>query len=427
MIEIINIILFPLALIIFFQNHLFAKLLKKRFGKENSHFDYYILNLFIILNLILLVSLFNFDIKFTIIIVSIYFILVNIFNFSFKIISKSIYSLLILIIIFYVLSTYIVANPDLGWDGKFHWYKKALNFYQNMGFENLSSLPKYEYPHFGVYLWAFFWSINPLNFEYFGRLFYLFLYLLSIFSIVDLLNNKNLKLILFIALSLITFNYNHFTGNQDILVFSLVIFLSRYLYLIHEKKEQTLFNFILFILINNIILWIKYECIVYVILSYSILLIYKLLKKDYKYFLLISLSFLFTIIFKLSISQFYQINLNASFQFSGEYDLFKLFDINLFFYKFYIILKYYFFSLFKNPLILIGYISLALILLQKIKTSLINVFLFILFNLSSFLIFYIIQIDFEWHVAYGIDRHILQYSGFSILFLVVFFNKIFKN
>ena len=132
-------------------------------------------------------------------------------------------------------------------------------------------------------MWALFWSINPINFEYFGRLFYLFLYLLSIFSIVDLLNNKNLKLILFIALSLITFNYNHFTGNQDILVFSLVIFLSRYLYLIHEKKEQTLFNFILFILINNIILWIKYECIVYVILSYSILLIYKLLKKDYKF------------------------------------------------------------------------------------------------------------------------------------------------
>jgi len=427
MIEIINIILFPLALIIFFQNHLFAKLLKKKFGKGNTHFDYYILNLFIILNLILLVSLFNFDIQFTIIIVSIYFILVNIFNFSFKIISKSIYSLLILIIIFYVLSTYIVANPDLGWDGKFHWYKKALNFYQNMGFENLSNLPKYEYPHFGVYLWALFWSINPINFEYFGRLFYLFLYLLSIFSIVDLLNNKNLKLILFIALSLIIFNFNHFTGNQDILVFSLVIFLSRYLYLIHEKKEQTLFNFILFILINNIILWIKYECIVYVILSYSILLIYKLLKKDYKYFLLIFLSFLFTIIFKLSISQFYQINLNASFQFSGEYDLFKLFDINLFFYKFYIILKYYFFSLFKNPVILIGYISLALIFLQKIKISLTNVFLFILFNLSSFLIFYIIQIDFEWHVAYGIDRHILQYSGFSILFLVVFFNKVFKN
>ena len=55
MIEIINIILFPLALIIFFQNHFFTKLLKKRLGKKNSHFDYYILNLFVILNLILLV------------------------------------------------------------------------------------------------------------------------------------------------------------------------------------------------------------------------------------------------------------------------------------------------------------------------------------------------------------------------------------
>ena len=427
MIEIINIILFPLALIIFFQNHLFTKLIKKRFEKKNSYFDCYILNLFIILNLILLISLLNFDIQFTIIIILTYFILVNIFNFSYKIIFQSIYSLLILIIIFYVLSTYIVANPDLGWDGKFHWYKKALNFFQNMGFENLSNLPKYEYPHFGVYLWALFWSINPINFEYFGRLFYLFLYLLSIFSIVDLLNNKNLKLILFITLSLITFNFNHFTGNQDILVFSLMVFLSRYLYLIFEKREQTLFNLILFILINNIILWIKYECIVYVILCYSILLIYKLYKKDYKYFLLIFFSFLITLILKLGISQLYQINLNASFQFSGEYDLLKLFDINLFFYKFYIILKYYFFSLFKNPVILIGYISLALILIQKINISLINVVLFILFNLSSFLIFYIIQIDFEWHVAYGIDRHILQYSGFSILFLVVFLNQIFKN
>ena len=136
---------------------------------------------------------------------------------------------------------------------------------------------------------------------------------------------------------------------------------------------------------------------------------------------------MFTLILKLSISQLYQINLNASFQFSGEYDLSKLFDINLFFYKFYIIFKYYFFSLFKNPVILIGYISLVLILLQKINISLINVFLFILFNLSSLLIFYIIQIDFEWHVAYGMDRYILQFSGFSILFLVVFLNKTLKN
>ena len=24
--------------------------------------------------------------------------------------------------------TYIIFNPDLGWDGKFHWYKKLLIF-----------------------------------------------------------------------------------------------------------------------------------------------------------------------------------------------------------------------------------------------------------------------------------------------------------
>ena len=39
-----------------------------------------------------------------------------------------------------------------------------------------------------------------------------------------------------------------------------------------------------------------------------------------------------------------------------------------------------------------------------------------LFNLSSFLIFYIIQIDFEWHVAYGIDDIFYNTQVFQFVF-----------
>ena len=296
-----------------------------------------------------------------------------------------------------------------------------------MGFENLSSLPKYEYPHFGSYIWAFFWSISPLKFEYFGRLFYLFLYLLSIYSICDLVINQKIKNLSFIFFSLTAFNLNHFTGNQDIIVFSLLVFLTRYFYLIYINKDDKLINYSLFILINNIIIWIKYECFVYVFLSYIILITSKFLNKKFDKVYFLTLFLFLTILFKISISKIYQINLNASFQFSGDYDFKELFNIENIIYKFFYIFKYYLFSLFKNPLLLLGFFSLVIIFLKRINLLIPMLIFFLLLNLSTFSIFYIIQSDFEWHVIYGIDRYMLQYSGVSILFIIILLNNFFRK
>ena len=41
--------------------------------------------------------------------------------------------------------------------------------------------------------------------------------------------NKNIKIILFIILSIITYDYWHFRGTQEILVFSFLLILSKYL------------------------------------------------------------------------------------------------------------------------------------------------------------------------------------------------------
>ena len=427
MTEIFYIFIFPIFLLFLFQNNLFSKFGAKIFIVENETIDFSLLNIFIFLNISLFLSISNLKIESIILILFAYLFFSSVINFGSKKNFLYFKNFFILLILFYIFSFYIVLNPDLGWDGKFHWYKKSLNFYQNMGFENLSILPKYEYPHLWPFLWALFWKAVPIDHEYFGRLFYLFLYLISIFSIIDLIKNKTFKYFLFTSLSIICFNINHFLGNQDILVFSLVLILSRYMYLIFERKQSTLFNFLMFIFVNNIIFWIKYESIIYLVTTYLVVITFKLIKKNYQYLFLIFFGFIFTLILKFLIYKYFQVNFNASFQFSGDYNLQLLFDLKVIVYKIFFIFKYYLISLFKNPIMIISYITILILFLKNVKLSKENLIIYLLLNLSTFFIFFIIQSDFEWHVINGIDRYMLQYSGFSILFIIIFVNKIIKK
>ena len=133
--------------------------------------------------------------------------------------------------------------------------------------------------------------------------------------------------------------------------------MTRYFYLIYISKDDGILNYLLFILINNTIIWIKYECFVYVLLSYFILIISKFLNKKFDKVYLLTLFLFITILFKISISKIYQINLDASFQFSGDYNFKELFYIENIIYKiFFNIIKYYLFSLFKNPLLLFNFL-----------------------------------------------------------------------
>ena len=78
-------------------------------------------------------------------------------------------------------------------------------------------------PFLGSLLWSFFWNISILNEEYFGRLFYVFLYVISLISIVDKIKiDHRFKITLFLILILITYNYEIFNGEQDIILFCLL-------------------------------------------------------------------------------------------------------------------------------------------------------------------------------------------------------------
>ena len=121
------------------------------------------------------------------------------------------------------------------------------------------------YLHFGALLWGFFWKNSLLQFEYSGRLFYVFIFLVSIFSICDLLNKKNHIIILISSvIILMCFDIFLFKGYQEVLIFSFLIYVSKniYHYILSQKK---LFLIICFLSLN-FLPWIKNEGYLYPII-----------------------------------------------------------------------------------------------------------------------------------------------------------------
>ena len=96
---------------------------------------------------------------------------------------SNIYLILFIFITNVILSIVIASNLTLGWDADFRWIMKALNFVQGNNVDNLQSFTDNEYPFLGSLIWGYFWKNSLLGYEYFGRLFYLFLYLGSLLLI----------------------------------------------------------------------------------------------------------------------------------------------------------------------------------------------------------------------------------------------------
>ena len=67
------------------------------------------------------------------------------------------------------------------YDALAHWIYKVKVFYQGGTVSNLKGLTYDYYPHLGSYLWAFFWKNILIKNEYLGRLFFLYIFLISIF------------------------------------------------------------------------------------------------------------------------------------------------------------------------------------------------------------------------------------------------------
>ena len=193
-------------------------------------------------------------------------------------IEKNLYLFLLLFFTSLIIFFEVSNNLVVGWDAQQFWIYKTLNFYNDNSLTNLSNLPNAWYPYLGSLSWSFFWKISFIDHEYYGRFFYVFIYLSSLLLLVNNINLSKLhKAIFYLLLIIISYDYTYhshwsmFSGFQEILIFSMVSISVHFLYKLSNSKND-LKNIYVYsiLLICNLLVWTKHEGL---IISSSLVLI----------------------------------------------------------------------------------------------------------------------------------------------------------
>lgn len=430
MIELFNIFSFSIFLSLLFFLPFFTKLKILNKNLYLSHHNLSVLNILILLNFFLVLTVLNFNVSqiinifYSIIFIFIIYFLINFKKFSF---SKNIYyffffSFLILLI----LSVDLSNNLTLFWDAQKIWFPKTINFYFNGSISDLQNTSYAHYSFLGSLLWAFFWKISSFDYEYFGRIFFLAIYCFALINILSLVKiNKHIKVISFLFLILLTYDYWHFRGTQEILIFSFLLILSKYLYSLIIQNSDLRLNLIYIFLSLNLIIWTKNEGIILSLIIVSILIIF--LKENNKLKVILSLIIMAMIFLRFFVFKLYGLELNLSKDFDFT-NIFNIFFENLNFTNLSIISKYIIFSFLKFPHILLSLLFALLITFDK-KIFKKVIFLYIYLFTSIALIFFIYlssNKDMEFMVSTGSFRLMFEFSSPYLLFILIFFKERFK-
>ncbi len=424
--EIIKIILiFPIFL-------LFLSVPINIFKSSNNQINLNLLifNLIINLNILLLFSFFPIPIKnYQLVLLGIYLLIFIYYLFSNKfnlhnLIKKSYLNFLILFVTFIILSMNISNQLNLGWDAKYFYYIKSLFFFEGLGLTELSEFEHNKWhPYFGSYLWAFFWSLPNFEYEYFGRLFYLFTFCIAIYFITcSDKKNSVIQSILYLFLLILLFSYERFSGLQEVFLFSLLLISSKILYDLNFDKK--FLNLLILLLIINLLIWTKSEGIVYSLIILSIILLNKKIsfKEKVNFFLII----IFLLCIKYLVYSVYNFETN-----SQPYNVNQIFNITLesFIYRLEKIIIYSAYYSLKNPLFVIGIFILIYLNFNKInRLDLRNYNIF--FTLNIFFIFgaYLLRdMEIIYSLKTTLERIIFTSSSFYIYLISLFINKLIEK
>lgn len=351
-------------------------------------------------------------------------IILNIFYFFRKkkynnLINVNFFFIITLAIIFSVLIAY---NMKLGWDAQNIWINKYLVFDLGGNINNMDLSPRPEYPFYGTYLWFIFKEISFLNLEYFGRIFYVFLFLLSLTIISSLINSseKN-KSILFLLLVFLLYSESLFSGYQEVLVFSIISITITYFYT-NPFKKQVYINLLIIYFVSLILICTKNDALIFIISFYlSYLFIFK------KYRILILSTLLLSILTRILIFHFYNLEINIQ---TDNYD--KIDIQNLFSYfsyeRFLIISKHLLISLFKVPAFFIVFLCFILSFFY-INSKFINFLrLNFIFNIIAvYSVYFLTNLPLEFHLGTSLSRIIFQMISIQIFFVPIFYEKLFRK
>jgi len=391
-------------------------------------FDKVSLALIILANILFLFSILNINIKYFLylyILILFYLVIVNFKKINVKNIKIN-YLFIILLLFTFLLSIDLADQIYFSWDAKSNWFFKTLNFYQNQSIENLKNFNVVDYPHLGPFIWSFFWKFPHGKFEYLGRIFYIFIYLLSIISVSNCLKVENLQKTIFaILLISLTYNYELFSGLQDILIFSLILLFTRFTFLIFEKinKSNNFLLILILLAIFNLLCWTKNEGIFYgVFLFLALFFTFNLSKLDKKF---IIIGTILIILIRILLFIYYDIELD-----SGYFQMRETvsFDITLLIQKLKTITFFGLIYISQNPIYLITIPILLYILYKHQRKNIIN---FIVFFLVLNFVFIYLTYMFKMHevellIKASMKRVIFQTSGFYFLIIIIYINNYVK-
>lgn len=393
---------------------------KKNYSMEISAF-----NLILNLNILLIFSLLPIPInKYSDILIIIYFLIflkkyiINqlIFN-----LNKKIIDFFIFFIIFIIISINISGNLNLGWDAKYFYYIKSLFFIEEQTFYDLKNFSHNAWhPHLGSFIWSFFWNLSFSKIEYFGRLFYAFIFIFSVLYLSDnFFIKKKINLIIFLLLIICSYSYDKFSGLQEILIFSLLIIMSKLFDKLNNQKNN---SYVIFILLTcNLLTWIKAEGIVYALILIILLNISRSIKLYNKFRL--NGSFLILFLIKVILYKNSNIPLNAQ-----PYFIDYILNLNYEFiiYKIKFIFIYLTYYILKNIFFTSGILIILFnnIFLKKIDDYIKLINIYLLLNLIFIFLAYLLRdMDIEYSLKTTMERIIFMSSGFYLFNTLLFFKN----
>ena len=425
MTEIFKIAIIFFVLVVFFIGPL------NIFDKTNKELRINILNYNFIINfnILLFLSLISLPIKnyqliyITILLLTFFYTLLVSKISYFHLIKKNIINFSIIYFSFFIIAINISSNLNFGWDAKYFYYIKSLFFFEGLGLNELREFEHNKWhPHFGSYLWAFFWSLPFMEIEYFGRLSYVFIFCFSIYFITKIPNNNYHSVLLYLVILILLFKYDRFSGLQEILIFSYLSIASKILYDLENKKK--ILDLIILILITNLIMWIKAEGIVYSLIILTIFLFNnKVIVKEKVFIFLI---FMIFVSLKYNVYLLYDLELNAQ---PYNFESFFSLSIENLYYRFEKILIYLGYYSLINPIFLIGVILTILLNFlnnDKILTKNFNIY-FILNTLFIFSAYLLRDLEIVYSLKTTLERIVFTSSGFYVYLIIIFINKKFKK
>lgn len=342
----------------------------------------------------------------------------------FKFIKENILIFIFFLSTIFSLFVIIIWDPILTWDGISHWFFKAQIFYQNGEYKQLKEVPLNHYPHLGSYIWAYFWKNNFLQLEYFGRFFYVFIFVTTIFSSVEIIKKKFSDFeICLIILLLLTLTVDKFLlgGYQEYLIFAIFYLISKIFLLLSNKDNyQIKYFYLLFYTTSFLFLWIKQEGFFYYIISSIIFVIF--FQKELKKKLISLLIVLFLLTFYLSIRIYFHESFQFNEQISSE-NLFNQLSLEIIISKFFFILKYILISFFKYPIWILIIFSLFFLYRQNYFRNKKYIIVFLIFNFLFITSIYLYSsYDLVWFLSTSLSRLLFGLSGFFILLIIESFN-----